>query len=153
MARSYEITVTSRVPAPPAEVWERVTTPEGINHELRPVVRMTMPRGVGQISLEEVPLGRKWFRSWILLGGVLPIDYDDITVIRLDPGRGFLERSRMLTQRQWEHERTIEASGDGSSVTDRVRFIPRLRPLGPLLRPVFHWFFRRRQRRLARWFA
>jgi hypothetical protein len=38
-------------------------------------------------------------------------------------------------------------------VTDRVRFTPRLGFLGPVLRPFFHWFFRRRHRRLQGWFA
>jgi ligand-binding SRPBCC domain-containing protein len=153
MARSFEISVTSRVTAPAERVWERITTPEGINHEMRPVFRMTVPKGLAQITPEQVPLGRKWFRSWILLGGVLPVDYDDLTVIRIEPGRGFLERSPMLSQREWEHERTIEPAGDECTVTDRVRFTPRAGFLGPLMRPLFQRFFRRRHRRLVGWFA
>ena len=49
----------------------------------------------------------------------MPFDYDELTLVRLDPGRGFLERSRMLSQRLWEHERTLEPSGEGGClVTD-----------------------------------
>jgi ligand-binding SRPBCC domain-containing protein len=153
MGRSFEISVTSRVAAPAERVWERVTTPEGINHELRPVFRMTAPKGLEQFDPAEVPLGRRWFRSWILLGGVLPIDYDDLTILRMEPGRGFLERSPMLSQREWEHERTLEPAGDECTVTDRVRFEPRVGFLGPVLRRFFQWFFRRRHRRLQGWFA
>ena len=51
-------------------------------------------------------LGERLFRSWILLFGVLPIDYDDITLVSIEPGRGFHERSSMLSMRVWEHERT-----------------------------------------------
>ena len=35
-----------------------------------------------------MPLGRRWFRSWILLRGVLPFDYDELRIERLDPERG-----------------------------------------------------------------
>jgi len=31
------------VPAGPAVVWERVVTPEGVNHEMRPWMTMSMP--------------------------------------------------------------------------------------------------------------
>ena len=34
----------SEVPAPVEKVWQRVTSPEGINHELGPFLKMTMPR-------------------------------------------------------------------------------------------------------------
>jgi len=41
----------------------------------------------------------------------VPIDYDDLTFIELEPVRRFLERSPMLSQREWQHERVIEAAG------------------------------------------
>ena len=53
-------------------------------------------------------LGERIFRSWVLLFGVLPIDFDDLTLIALEHGRGFHERSRMLSMRVWEHERALE---------------------------------------------
>ena len=66
-------------------------------------------------------LGERIFRSWVLLFGVLPIDYDDLTLIALEPGRGFHERSRMLSMRVWEHERTLEPDGEGGCrVRDRL---------------------------------
>ena len=149
-----EFQLRSRLDAPPAQVWERVITPEGINSELMPICRMTLPRGLRTLDPSEIELGKPLGRSWILLFGFLPIDYDEITLIRLEPEKGFLERSRMLTQSVWEHERTIEPDGEnGSLLSDRVRFEPRLRVLARPLLPVFRAVFRHRHRRLRRQFG
>ncbi len=150
---SAEIVVCSHLDAAPDQVWARVITPEGINDEMRPYLRMTLPPGVEQLDPESVELGVPIGRSWILLFGLLPFDYDDVRLERLDPGRGFLERSTMLSQRLWEHERTIEATEDGCVVTDRVRWQPRLGLPARPLRPVIGWFFRHRHKRLRRHFG
>jgi len=140
--------VSSRLNASPAEVWDRVISPDGINDEMRPYLRMTLPPGIEQLDPESVEIGVPIGRSWILLFGLLPFDYDDVCLARLEPGRGFLERSKMLSQRSWEHERTLEPTAVGCLVTDRVRWQPRLGlPAGPL-RPVIGWFFRHRHKRL-----
>jgi hypothetical protein len=107
---------------------------------------MTVPRGLDTLDLGAVragPLGR----SWILLFGVLPVDYDDLCLEWVDPGRGFLERSTMLSQRLWEHERTIEPLPGGCELTDSVAWEPRLPLPGGLMRPLFGAFFRHRHRR------
>jgi hypothetical protein len=71
----------------------------------------------------------------------------------VEPGRRFLERSAMLTQRVWQHERVIEPCPHGCRVTDRVCFEPRLPGLGSLFvlvfKAVFHW----RHRNLRRLFG
>jgi ligand-binding SRPBCC domain-containing protein len=139
----------SQVTAPREEVWRRVTTPAGVNHELMPIARMTLPRGVGRLDLDSVPLGTRVGRCWILLFGLIPIDWDDLTLVRLEPPAGFLERSPMLTMRMWEHERSLEPAGEGGClVRDRVRFEPRLPLPGRLLLPVYRAVFRHRHRRL-----
>jgi ligand-binding SRPBCC domain-containing protein len=148
-----EIVVTSRLGASPAAVWDRVISPEGINDEMRPWLRMTLPPGVERLDPETVELGKPIGRSWILLFGLIPFDYDDVTLVRLDPGRGFLERSTMLSQRSWEHERTIEPTASGCQVTDRVSWQPRLGMPGRPLRPAIGWFFRHRHKRLRRHFG
>lgn len=154
LQRSAEIVVASRLDAPAEEVWERVTTPEGINDEMRPWLRMTIPAGVESLDPESIVLGEPIGRSWILLFGLLPFDYDDLTLVRLEPGRGFLERSTMLSQRLWEHERTVESNGDdGCTVADRVHWQPRLGLPAQPLRPVIAWFFRHRHARLRRRFG
>lgn len=134
-------------------VWDRVTTPAGINDEMRPYLRMTLPRGLERIDPAEIKLGKPVGRSWILLFGLIPFDYDDLSLVRLDPGEGFLERSTMLSQQVWEHERTLEPIAGGCEVTDRVRWEPRLGLLAGPLRPVFAWFFRHRHKRLVRHFG
>ena len=136
-------------------------TEEGINDELAPWLRMTMParlRGrdldqvVGELAGGEAELGR----SWILLLGILPVDFDDLRIVELEPGRRFLERSRTLSFVVWQHERLIEADGDRACwVTDRLGF--ELRPAlaglpgsARLARAIVGALFRHRHRRLAR---
>jgi len=131
-----------------------VITPDGIKDEMRPYLRMTIPSGVERLDPESVELGKKIGRSWILLFGLLPFDYDDITLVQFDPGHGFLERSQMLSQRVWEHERTLEPDSNGGClITDRVSWQPRLGLPGRPLRPVIAWFFRHRHKRLRRHFG
>lgn len=153
MERRAEIRVASRLRAGSEAVWERAMSEEGINAELGPWMRMTVPRGLESLDLETVepgPLGR----SWVLLFGLIPFDYDDIGLERIDAGRGFLERSTMLSQRLWEHERTIEPLGeDTCEIADRVAWEPRLPLPGRLLRPLFSAVFRHRHRQLQRHFG
>jgi hypothetical protein len=143
-----EIVLSSEVPATPEAVWTRVSSLAGINHELGPWLRMTAPRGA-ELSSDAVPIGRPWFRSWVLLLGILPIDYDHLVIERLEPGRGFLERSTMLSARAWEHERTLDPlPGGATRVTDRVAFTPRVRGARRVHRAIVAATFRHRHRRL-----
>ena len=150
---SAEISISSRLDAGPDVVWDRVTTAAGINDEMRPIMRMTAPPGVERLDPETIELGRPVGRSWVLLFGLIPFDYDDLTLVGLDPGRSFLERSTMLSQRVWEHERTLEPASSGCLITDRVRWEPRLGLPGRPLRPLIALFFRHRHRRLRRRFG
>ncbi len=143
-----EVTVASWLEAPPEIVWARVSTVAGVNFELRPIARMTAPRGVDSLADVDVALGARLFRSWILLFGLVPIDYDDLTLVRLEPGRGFHERSSMLSQRVWEHERTLAADGAGCRVTDRLRFEPRPPIPATAVERVVRLLFQHRHRRL-----
>ena len=147
-----EFSVSSHLDAPPEAVWQRVISFAGVNDELRPIVRMTAPKHMRSIEPDDVTLGERLFRSWILLFGVIPIDYDDITVVRIEENRGFLERSPMLSQRSWEHERTLEPRDGGTLLTDRVEFVPKL-PGGGAVTPVFRAVFRHRHRRLRKRFG
>jgi ligand-binding SRPBCC domain-containing protein len=148
-----EISVSSRLDADPAKVWDRVTTPAGINDEIRPIMRMSVPAGVDRLDPEKIELGTRIGRSWVFLFGLIPFDYDDLILVGLDPGRRFLERSSMLSQRVWEHERTLEPAGAGCLITDRVSWEPRLGLPGRPLRPLIGFIFRHRHRRLRRRFG
>jgi hypothetical protein len=126
-----------------------VTSVEGVNDELWPVVRMTVPRG-GDTTLRTGDLGR----SWILLGGLLPIDYDDLHLAGIDPGSGFSERSVLGSAREWQHDRTLlPLPGGGCRVVDRIGFVPRIAVLGGLQELAFEATFRWRHRRLRRHFG
>ena len=151
--RTHALALSSDLGASPERVWERITTPEGVNYELRPFFRMTFPSEVPRLDSRSVPIGSRIGRCWLLLLGLLPVDYDDVTLVRVDDGRGFLERSSMLTQRVWEHERTVERTDRGCRLTDRVRFEPRALVAGRPYRAGALRLFRHRHRRLRRAFG
>jgi ligand-binding SRPBCC domain-containing protein len=142
--------------ATPADaLWRSVCRLEGVNYELGPILRMTAPRGLREASIDEVVVGEPVGRSWLLLGGLVPVDYDDLRIVELEPPRRFLERSTMLTMTVWEHERTIEPRGDGSVLTDGLGFQlrPGLRALPGVERlaaTIVAALFRHRHRRLAK---
>lgn len=149
-----EVVHTTELPASPQAVWARVTTAEGVNHELGPWVRMTMPRAARGLTLEDLPLGRPIGRSWVLLLGVVPFDYDRITLVERGPGLRFLERSPMGSMRFWQHERVVEGRGpDACAVTDRLTFAPRVPGSGRLVRGIVERLFAHRHRRLRAFFA
>jgi ligand-binding SRPBCC domain-containing protein len=152
VARRAGIEVSSRLDATPDEVWVRIATPEGINDELRPWMRMTVPGGK-DLNLDTIEVGAPIGRSWVLLFGFVPVDYDEITIEELDRGRGFVERSTMLSQRAWEHVRTIRPDGAGALITDSICWEPRLPLPAGALRPMFRTIFRHRHRRLVRHFG
>lgn len=143
------------VAAPSSVVWQRVVDPDGINHEMRPWMTMSMPRRVSGLSVEHIELGRPVGRAWLRLFGVIPFDFDHLTIVELEPGRRFLERSWMLSMRRWEHERTLTAVPGGTRVHDRITFEPRLpvAAVAAILARVVDAFFNHRQRRLRTYFS
>ena len=141
-----------------AAVWARVTDPVGINDELAPVLAMRMPRAFHGVSVDTVPIGQPLGRAVLLLFGVLPVEFDDLTIAELEPGRRFHEKSTMLLLRRWEHERLVEPGSGGTRVHDRLTFELRA-PLAriPLAPKVAHRIvtalFAHRHRRLGRHFG
>lgn len=152
------VTVIERdcvVDAPAERVWERVVTPEGINDELSPWMTMSMPRGTTSLTIDSVPIGAPLGRAWLRLFGVLPFDYDNLSIAELVPGRGFREESTMLSMRRWRHERTVTPRDDGRAVvSDRITFAlrPGLRFATPVVAAGLRALFGHRHRRLHRHF-
>jgi hypothetical protein len=137
-------------------LWRSVCRLDGVNYELGPIVRMTTPRGLQDADIDDLEVGVPVGRSWLLLGGLIPVDYDDLCLAEIDPPRRFLERSSMLSMSLWEHERLIEPHDDGTSVlSDRLGFELR-RPLAVipgatrLAQAIVAALFRHRHRRLAK---
>jgi hypothetical protein len=152
------VTQSSRIHLPAATVWDRVTSPSGIRHELRPVLSMTMPPGLRGRSISEVGdlLGRPLGKAWLLLLGVVPVEYDDMVLVEVVDGRSFHERSRMATLARWEHERTVlPVEPDSCEVADRLVFVPRVLADRVVVRRVVQGLvsalFAHRHRRLRRW--
>ena len=136
-------------------LWEEVGTLAGVNRELGPWLRMTASRDLRDATLADLTPGRPAGRAWLLLGGLIPVDYDDLCIESVGE-RSFHERSRMLTMDPWRHERTIEELGPRACrITDRLRFS--LRPLPArvpgadrLAATIVAALFRHRHRRLAK---
>jgi hypothetical protein len=148
--RRAEIAVSSELGASAEAVWARAIDPAGINDELRPLMRMTVPKGAEDFGLDDLEPGHIG-RSWIFFLGFLPLDYDDLNIVRVEPSRSFLERSSMLSMRLWEHERTIEPLGEERCrVKDRLAWEPRLPLPGAWLRPLIRFVFNHRHKRLRR---
>jgi ligand-binding SRPBCC domain-containing protein len=142
------------VPAPAKDVWDRVVTPQGINDEIGPWMTMSIPREAEDVTVENITVGEPVGRAWLRLFGLVPFDYDDLTIAELDPGRRFHEKSTMLSMRRWEHERTLTGLGDATEVRDRITLEPRLPVpgLALLLSRLVHAFFGHRHRRLRKHF-
>ncbi len=150
MKRDFTLGIRSDIAASPGEIWDRALTAKGVNYELWPLMRMTFPTELPTEREAPQLLGKRLFRSWVLLFGFLPIDYDDITIVEYEAGRRFLERSTMLSMRVWEHERVVTPTDEGSTVTDKLRFQARIPLSGYLLRFVVKGLFTWRHRRLRR---
>jgi len=149
----FSFTTETALAADAARVWAHATSFDGVNRELAPFAHMTTPPSVQTIDENTVVLGQRLLRSWILAFGVMPIDYDDVVIVELEVGRRFLERSTMLTQRVWEHERTVEPAPGGCVLRDRIRFEPRIPALGYAQKPIFKMVFRNRHRQLVKIFG
>jgi hypothetical protein len=108
-------------------------------------------------TIADVTPGLRLGRSWLLIFGVVPFEYDDITIAEVELGRRFLERSSMLSMRLWQHERLITAAGGSCQVRDQITFEFR-RPLAraPWLEACLQtWLerlFRHRHKRLVQHF-
>ena len=158
MAPTTGTTVIEResvVAASADEVWRRVVTPEGINDELRPIMTMSIPRVAAGMTIDEIPLGAPIGRAWMRLFGVLPFDYDHLTIVEVQPGHSFREESTMLSMRLWRHERSVTPDGEAALVRDRLTFQLRagLRLLTPLVAAGIGALFSHRHRRLQRHFV
>ncbi|MGD9795180.1 MAG: hypothetical protein AB7V43_17045 [Acidimicrobiia bacterium] len=149
------VELETTVEAPVDRVWQRIITPEGINHELRPWLTMSMPRGHRDLTIETVQVGRPVGRCCLRLFGVIPFDNDNLTLVEVRPGRSFVEESTMFSMRRWRHERTLDPiDDDHTRVHDQVTFELRapLRVLTPLVGTTISKLFEHRHRRLGTYF-
>ncbi|GAA1774428.1 hypothetical protein [Kocuria aegyptia] len=146
----------SHLPAPAAEVWDRIVTAEGINDELRPWLTMSLPPHLSTHSLDHTPVGVPLGRAWLRAFGVVPFEWDDLMLVEREPGRRFHELSSMITARRWEHERTLTPLGAQTTrIHDRVVFEARLggRGLEAVMHLLVGAIFTHRHHRLQQHFG
>ncbi len=148
------IQVETTLAAPAREVWDAAVSEPGIDYELRPILKMRMPRALRGRTIDDVAVGEPLGKAWLLLFGVLPVDYDDFSLAERGPGFRFLESSTMLSLSRWTHERSVDPAGGSCVVRDRLTFEVR-RPLGALpgmdglAGRIVSFLFGHRHRRLA----
>ncbi len=136
----------------PTDVWDRITSWQGVNHELAPFVRMTHPARFSRVT--DVPADSTChFTSYLLFLGVLPFDAHRIAFREMRAPELFDEQSSNLLLKRWSHRRSVRAVGEGVEVEDVCRLEPRLPVLGPLLERVYTTLFARRHRRLRAFYA
>lgn len=148
---SFFLELRSSLAASADEVWAHASTMEGVNSELAPFVRMTVPGSMRGRSLSDVPLGNEAFVSTLLAFGWLPFDRHHLRLLEVGD-RAFVEESWSWLQRRWRHERTVTPDGDGCIVTDRLVVEPRGAPRA-LVEPMVRAIFEARHRALARRFG
>ncbi|WP_372864467.1 hypothetical protein [Spongiibacter sp.] len=147
----YQLSFSSTLKADRPALWRWITSIEGISWEMSPYLRMTFPRGVTALESIAVVPGRPLFRSWLWFLKVIPFDYSDFCLQRLDPAEGFTELSRMGSMRMWKHVRRIVPAENGYTLTDELTFEPRY--AGWLANKVVSLFFTHRHRRLRQHFG
>ncbi|MGQ0699817.1 MAG: hypothetical protein ACT4PZ_16440 [Panacagrimonas sp.] len=135
--------------ATPAEtVWAAVSTMNGVNDELMPLMCMTYPPELSNLESAAFAPNKVLFRSWLMLFGCVPVDRHSLRLERLYPGEGFDERSSSWTQRVWIHRRRVLVIDAGCRVSDELEFQPRVSILALVLHGFVRMLFRHRHRRL-----
>lgn len=150
--KTFTVKMTSDLPVAPAALWQQVSTLDGVNAELMPLVRMTAPDEMRRMPFTQVPVKQHVFTSRLMLFGLLPVDLHRLCLDEVWEG-GFRENSSSLMHRAWRHERIVTANGSGSTITDTLNFEPRLPLVGYVLLPVVRFVFQHRHRRLRKRFG
>jgi hypothetical protein len=126
---------------------------EGVNAELMPLVKMTVPAEARDKTIAEAPRGEVAFHSWLLVGGALPFDRHALKLERVEPGERFVEESTSLMQKRWRHVRTLEDIEGGCRITDEVTVEPRIGLLAPVVARVVDRIFAHRHKQLREKFG
>jgi len=154
MTTTHRLTFASELDAPANAIWDVVGTMAGVNAELGPWIRMTAPGDASRFRVEDAPIGETIFHSWVLFGGVLPIDRHSMRLVAVNHGQGFVEDSVSWSERRWGHQRDLDpVSEHRTRVTDRLTFTPRVEASGPMLVRVVGAVFRHRHRQLRKRFG
>lgn len=153
MSMPVRLAFRSELRAPQSQVLAQAMTMAGVNFELGPWVRMSVPAEYANLSLLDVmPVEATrpvLFRSLLLAFGLLPFDVHAFHLERVLRAEGFDERSSSWMQKSWVHRRRVLPLGSACIVTDELEIEPRLALMAPVVRAMVDFLFRHRHRRLA----
>lgn len=148
-----KVAVVSRLRAGTDEVWEWISTLDGVNLEMDPWLDMTAPPGSdfnAAATGEVLPLKLRG-----PLG--LPLGTYPLRLLRMTEGEGFLEQTRMLPFFLWRHERTLRPATvdgiNGTTITDELGWKWRFGFLDRLVAGGVRHFFNQRHRTLRKHFG
>lgn len=147
---SFEI--TSELKGSLNEVWSSVTTLEGVNYELMPWARMSAPKAWLRKPLFEWPMNQFLFTSVIYLFGFIPSDFHKFRLLSINH-EGFQESSTSLLNRFWMHRRTINPSGTGCAIVDRIECENRIWFLEIITGRIYKVVFQNRHNKLRKKFG
>ena len=153
----FTVQVSSLVNGAKEDVWECVSTFKGVNRELSPFLQMTCPEPNTRITKSMESKDKSLFTSWVLLFGLLPVEYDCLRLENVTEGTGFKERSSMLMMSEWHHDRTLISENvnevSRTRVVDVISFTPRLYILGWAMVYIVRFLFHHRHVNLRRQFG
>lgn len=135
------------LPANPACLSSDLLCMSGVNYELSPILKMSVPEKWATTSISDWPINEELFSSKVLFFGFIPIDLHSFTFLFVNTS-GFKESSKTLINSVWSHERTISNNGSGAIVSDVIYFKSKLGFLGYLFKPVSQAIFAHRHKRL-----
>jgi hypothetical protein len=151
LKKEFSFTVSSIIKCERTELWQAVTKLKNVNYELMPLLKMTYPEQADVIDIQTIRKGDILFRSCFLLFGFVPVDLHSLRVVEIEDGCFFHEHSHSIANASWKHHRTLESIDEQqTTVTDWVRFTPRITLLGYILNPLIQYLFEHRHQRLAK---
>ena len=135
----------------PDNMWKWITSAEGINHELFPMLHISSLSNFNTNNLDTIQLGVPITKSWLLLFGLLPIGFSELTLVELHIGERFIEQSTMSFMKSWRHERIITPHGAGTIICDVLSYEPII--LNKLCTFFIKLLFRNRHKKLRNRFV
>lgn len=141
--------VESSLPITPTQLATDIFCMEGVDYELKPLIRMTFPEELIYKDFRTLLKNKVLFKSYILLFGIIPIDVHNLK-LKTITDLSFYETSDSLMNLQWNHRRRIMPQGDAAVLRDEVVYLPRFKRIGSWFRPLYWLIFKHRHRRLKR---
>ena len=136
----------STVAVTPEQFWNRMSLTL-VKQELAPLLRMTAPDRLKNLTVDKWPTGQRLFSSVILLFGVIPVDVHRFKLQWTKPGSGFQESSSSWLNRYWHHKRTTQEVPGGCVIQDSVSLKSRIPLLHWMVLPIYRAVFRYRRLR------